>query len=78
MDRELLFYLDDGRAVYRGDILYHPDMWYCTAEFVTTNVRTVTVRAPNGAVPTVNISDLCRNPPPERPRCSKCNQLLPE
>lgn len=79
---EYLFNLADGTPVRKGDILFHPDRrrvgWYCVAEFKPSNDNTtVTVRAPNGAVPHVKVSELKRNPPVVR-RCKTCNQILPE
>lgn len=80
MDRRLLFHLSDGTPVYKGDILYHPDRynvgWYCIAQFEPNGDKTVTVRSPNGAVPTVFISSLSKEPPIEK-RCKTCGQLLP-
>ena len=79
--RKPLFYLLDNTPVYEGDVLYHPDPikvgWYCKAEFEPDNVEYVTVRSPNGAVPTVLISNLRKEPPAPPARCSKCGQLLP-
>jgi hypothetical protein len=79
--RQELFYLLDGTPVFKGEILYHPDPvkvgWYCKAEFEVRESGYVTVRSPNGAVPTVRIADL-RKEPPQAKRCSKCCQLLPE
>jgi len=78
---EHLFDLADGTHVRYGDILYHPDRrnvgWYCIAEFKPSDHETVTVRAPNGAVPHVKISELRKNPPVVR-RCKTCNQILPK
>jgi len=61
-----LFKLSDGTDVFAGDVLWHPDLervgWCCIAEFEPEG-ETVTVRSPNGAVPTVNISELRKKPP---------------
>jgi len=77
---EYLFSLADGTSVYYGDVLYHPDAkkvgWYCTAEFKPSSDYIVTVRSPCGAVPSVKIADLRKEPPIVR-RCKTCNQLLP-
>lgn len=79
--RKPLFFLSDKTPVYSGDVLYHPDSirvgWYCIAEFSPDNDERVTVRSPNGAVPTVLISDLKKEPPAPPFRCSKCGQILP-
>lgn len=76
-----LFLLDDGEPVYYKDVLWHPDKlrvgWYCIAEFEPIG-EYVTVRSDNGAVPTVLISELRKEPPEEHKRCSKCGQLLPK
>lgn len=69
--QEPIFYLLDGTPVKYGDVLWHPDRcragWCCIAEFEpdTIDAKMVTVRAegPNGAVPTVLISELCKEPP---------------
>jgi len=78
--REKLFELSDGTEVFKGDILYHPDNyrvgWYCKAYFKPRDSEYVTVTSTNGAVPTVLIADL-RKEPPEVKRCRLCNQLLP-
>jgi hypothetical protein len=78
--KTLLFHLHDGTPVFKGDILYHPDKrrvgWYCVAEF-EPNGEYVTVRSPEGAVPTILISELRKEPPPEPIRCTQCGQLLP-
>jgi hypothetical protein len=75
-----LFFLIDNTPVYEGDVLYHPDSinvgWYCVAEFAPDD-EYVTVRSPNGAVPTVRIDDLRKQPPAPPARCSKCGQFLP-
>jgi len=74
-----LFKLLDGTKIYYGDVLWHPDKqrgWFCRAEFESEG-DVVTVRSPNGAVPTVYISELRKKPPPEPKRCEMCNQLLP-
>ena len=80
-DRQVsLFQLIDGTDVFYGDILWHPDSrnvgWYCTAEYSVNNFGYATVRSPNGAVPSVDITELRRMPPPPPPRCSECGQLL--
>ena len=78
---DTLFVLKDGTEVKRGGILFHPDCrqvgWYRTAEFRADANGRVTVRSPNGAVPTVFVGDLRSQPPVEK-RCSKCGQLLPK
>ena len=75
-----LFRLSDGTPVFKGEILWHPDSnkvgWYCIAEFPPEGAM-VTVRSPNGAVPTVYISELRKKPPPPPRRCPTCDQLLP-
>lgn len=80
-DREELFRLSDGTPVYYGDILWHPNRtgvgWYCVAEFKPKGDDLVTVRSPNGAVPTVRLSELMAEPPKPRPRCRICGQFLP-
>lgn len=74
-----LFRLSDGTEVFEGDILYHPDIrrvgWACKAEFEPTG-EMVTVRSPNGAVPTVAISELRREPPLVPKRCSQCGRIF--
>lgn len=81
-ERTILFTLTDGTKVYRGDILYHPDArkvgWYCMANFPSSTNYSVTVTSPNGAVPTVLVADLRRNPPAPPERCKTCGQLLPD
>lgn len=61
-----LFRLSDGTDVYKGDILWHPDLnrvgWCCVAEFEPQG-DSVVVRSPSGAVPTVLISELKKSPP---------------
>jgi len=73
-----LFNLSDGTRIFRGDILSHPDHrnvgWYCTAEFKPKG-DFVTVRSPNGAVPTVKISTLKREPPHLK-WCKLCGQRI--
>lgn len=70
--KEVLFHLPDGTPVHKGNILWHPDSrnvgWYCVAEFAprSPDADTVTVRAPNGAVPHVYIADLRSSPSLER------------
>jgi len=63
--RKPLFKLLDGTDVYKGDVLWHPNLnrvgWCCFAEF-EPEYDTVVVRSPNGAVPTVYISELRRTP----------------
>ena len=81
--RALLFHLADGSEVLKGDILYHPNQerypWYLKAEFKSNLCgTTVTMRAYNGAVPTVNVADLLREPPEVKwLRCRTCGQFLP-
>ena len=76
-----LFHLVTGEPVFYGDILWHPDRykvgWCCKAEFEPKNGY-VTVRALNGAVPKVKVSELRKEPPEEPKRCDKCGQLLPK
>ena len=68
----------DGRPVYKGNILFHPDKsrtgGRVTAEFETDG-GLVTVRSDNGAVPCVMVDELCWNEQaiPERycPMCGK-------
>lgn len=82
MSQEPLFHLCTGEPVYRGDVLWHPDHvnvgWWCKAEFRPDEGDTVyvVVRSPNGAVPTVRIADLRKEPPHVR-KCSLCGQTLP-
>jgi len=79
--QDILFKLKDGTPVYYGDILWHPDRrrvgWACRAEF-SPQGKMVTVRALNGAVPHVAVSELRSEPPPERRRCRACGQTLPQ
>ncbi len=76
----ILFYLHDGTPVFKGDALWHPDRntvgWCCFAQS-KPNGEYVVVKSSNGAVPTVRVVEL-RKQPPEPIRCSKCGQLLPE
>lgn len=78
--RKPLFELSDGTEVFYGDVLWHPDLrrvgWCCRAEFEPEG-DTVTVRSPNGAVPSVFISELRKTPPSPSERCMTCGQLLP-
>ena len=78
--KEILFHLSDGSPVLKGDVLWHPDRrnvgWCCFAQG-KPNGGFAVVRSDNGAVPTVCISKL-RREPPEPKRCSKCHQLLPK
>lgn len=81
-DNPVLFFLQSGDSVRRGDILWHvnPDWagWYVKAEFAPDEGDDrVTVRSPNGAVPKVFISDLRKNPPKQY-RCKMCGQVLPQ
>lgn len=78
--KKFLFYIDGDIPVFRDDILYHPNVkkygWFLKAEFKSTDGLTVTMRAYNGAVPTVKISDLMVGPP-EITWCKSCGQRLP-
>jgi hypothetical protein len=71
MTIEPLFHLKDGSPVHRGDLLHvAPDYLNnagatCTAEFPGGGCDAVTVRSANGAVPTVPIWALSRNPHPD-------------
>ena len=73
-----LFTLLDGTKVYKGDVLYHPDRrkvgWCCFAKF-KPNGDMVTVRSDNGAVPTVRISELLKEPR-ELKWCRTCGQRI--
>lgn len=68
----------DGRPVYYGNVLYHPDKnktgGRVTAEYEAEGDY-VTVRSYNQAVPTVKIEELCWNEQamPER-YCPTCGQ----
>lgn len=80
--KEVIFHLQDGTPVHKGDILYHPDRvlvgWYCMAQFKPEeDSEFVVVRSPNGAVPMVKIADLKSEPPLPQKRCRTCGQLLP-
>ena len=76
---EYLFTLADSTKVYRGDVLYHPDRrkvgWHCVADF-KPEADLVTVRTDNGAVPTVRICELMKEPP-ELKWCRTCGQRIP-
>ncbi len=77
-----IFRLINGTNVYYGDVLWHPDNrrvgWCCLAKFLPESELYVTVRSPNGAVPTVRISELRKEPPVIPKRCKCCGQLLPK
>jgi len=68
----------DGRPVYYGNILFHPNQWK-TGGRVTAEYKAegdfVTVRSNNGAVPIVRVDELCWNEQaiPDR-YCSMCGQ----
>ena len=74
-------FIVDGRPVYYGNILFHPDK-NKTGGRVTAHFEAegdyVTVVSDNGAVPTVMIDELCwnENAIPER-YCSMCGQEKP-
>lgn len=79
MDKEELFRLSDGSSVFEGDILFHPDHdkvgWYCVANFKAQD-KAVTVTSPNGAVRTVLVSELRREPQKRKLYCDTCGQRL--
>jgi hypothetical protein len=76
-----LFYVE-GRPVFRGNILFHPDGPKTgnrvTAEFDANGASQgyVTVRTDNGAVPDVRIENLTWTKPILT--CDKCGQILPK
>lgn len=72
MTREALFHLEDGSPVYRGEVLHVAPEYFnragatVHAEFSAEGGDSVTVRTiPEGAVPTIPISALSREPHPD-------------
>jgi hypothetical protein len=80
-EREVLFQLDDGSSVYRGDVLHVAPRYMQQAGSRVTAEKpaygdVVTVRSDNGAVPMLPVSALSREPHPDVTDATEIASLL--